>query len=97
MSRKLLWVLTVIISLASLGLVLVQSKWVRIAVQTKEEQFAQTASLAMQNIVEEIEKQETVVQIIDEIKPYYSVNTKGDARLSYHKGILNKTKSGIYT
>lgn len=97
MSRKLLWVLTVIISLASLGLVLVQSKWVRIAVQTKEEQFAQTASLAMQNIVEEIEKQETVVQVIDEIKPYYSVNTKGDARLSYHQGILNKTKSGIRT
>ncbi len=95
MSRKLLWVLTVIISLASLGLVLVQSEWVRIAVQTKEEQFAQTASLAMQSIVDEIEKQETVVQIIDEIKPYYSVNTKGDARLSYQQGILNKTKSGI--
>lgn len=97
MSRKLLWVLTIVISLASLGLVMVQSEWVRIAVQTKEEQFNQTASLAMQSIVDEIEKQETVVQIIDEIKPYYSVNTKGDARLSYHQGILNKTKSGIRT
>lgn len=97
MSRKLLWVLTIVISLASLGLVLVQSKWVRIAVQIKEEQFAQTASLAMESIVDEIEKQETVVQIIDEIKPYYSVNTKGDARLSYQQGVLNKTKSGIRT
>lgn len=97
MSRKLLWVLTVVISLASLGLVLVQSKWVRIAAQIKEEQFAQTASLAMERIIDEIEKQETVVQIIDEIKPYYSVSTKGDARLSYQQGILNKTRSGIRT
>ncbi|BDX38109.1 two-component sensor histidine kinase [Tenuifilaceae bacterium CYCD] len=97
MSRKLLWILTAVISLASLGLVLVQSKWVRIAVQIKEEQFAQTASLAMTSIIDEIEKQETVVQVIDEIKPYYSVNTKGDARLSYQQGILDRTKSGIRT
>jgi len=97
MSRKLLWILTAVISLASLGLVLVQSKWVKIAVQIKEEQFAQTASLAMTSIIDEIEKQETVVQVIDEIKPYYSVNTKGDARLSYQQGILDRTKSGIRT
>ncbi len=97
MSRKLLWVLTGVISLASLGLVMVQSKWIRIAIQIKEEQFTQTASLAMESIIDEIEKQETVIQVIDEIKPYYSVSTKGDARLSYQQGILNKTKSGIRT
>lgn len=97
MSRKLLWILTVVISLSSLGLVLVQSKWVRIAVQVKEDQFAQAASLAMERIIDEVEKQETVVQVIDEIKPYYSVTTKGDARLSYQQGILNRTKSGVRT
>lgn len=97
MSRKLLWILTAFISFASLGLVLVQSKWVRIAVQIKEEQFVQSSGLAMDRIIDEIEKQETVVQIIDEIKPYYSVNTKGDARLSYQQGILNRTKGGIRT
>lgn len=97
MSRKLLWILTVVISLSSLGLVLVQSKWVRIAVQVKEDQFAQAASLAMERIIDEVEKQETVVQVIDEIKPYYSVTTRGDARLSYQQGILNRTKSGVRT
>lgn len=97
MSRKLLWILTLVISLASLGLVLVQSKWVKIAVQVKEDQFSQAASLAMERIVDEIEKQETVIQVIDEIKPYVSVNTKGGARLSYQQGILNRTKGGIRT
>ena len=74
-----------------------QSKWVRIAVQVKEDQFAQAASLAMERIIDEVEKQETVVQVIDEIKPYYSVTTRGDARLSYQQGILNRTKSGVRT
>jgi len=64
-------------------------------VQIKEEQFAQTASLAMERIIDEIEKQETIVQVIDEIKPYYSVNTSGSAQMTYRQDILNKTKSGF--
>ncbi|MDI3526984.1 MAG: two-component system, OmpR family, phosphate regulon sensor histidine kinase PhoR [Tenuifilum sp.] len=95
MSRKLLFILTGVISIASIGLILLQSKWIRIAVGIKEEQFAQTAALAMERIIDEIEKQETVVQIIDEIKPYYSVNTKGSAQMTYRQDILNKTKSGF--
>lgn len=95
MSRKLLLILTAVISIASIGLVMLQSKWIRIAVEIKEEQFAQTASLAMERIIDEIEKQETVVQIIDEIKPYYSVNTSGSARMTYRQDILNKTKGGF--
>ncbi|MBC7125817.1 MAG: HAMP domain-containing histidine kinase, partial [Bacteroidales bacterium] len=35
--------------------------------------------------------------VIDEIKPYYSVNTSGSARMSYRQDILNKTKSGFRT
>ncbi|HDP75542.1 MAG TPA: HAMP domain-containing histidine kinase [Bacteroidales bacterium] len=97
MSRKLLFILTGVITIASLGLVLLQSKWIRIAVQIKEEQFAQTASLAMERIIDEVEKQETIVQVIDEIKPYYSVNTSGSARMIYRQDILNKTKSGFRT
>lgn len=95
MSRKLLFILTAVISIASLGLILLQAKWIRIAVQIKEEQFAQTASLAMERIIDELEKQETLVQVIDEIKPYYSVNTSGTARMTYRQDILNKTKSGF--
>jgi len=97
MRRKLLFILTGVITIASISLVLLQSKWIRIAVQIKEEQFAQTARLAMERIIDEVEKQETIVQVIDEIKPYYSVNTSGSAQMSYRQDILNKTKSGFRT
>ena len=97
MSRKLLWILTVVIAIASIGLLFLQSRWIGVALQIKEEQFVQTASLAMERIIDEVEKQETVFQVIDEIKPYYSVNTKSSARLDYQQNILNKTKSGIRT
>ncbi len=97
MSRKLLWILTVVIAIASIGLIFLQSRWIGVALQIKEEQFVQTASLAMERIIDEVEKQETVFQVIDEIKPYYSVNTKSSARLDYQQNILNKTKSGIRT
>lgn len=95
MSRKILWILSAVITIASISLIMLQSKWVRIAVQVKEEQFTQTASLAMEQIIEEIEKHETVVQVIDEIKPYYSVNTSGSAKLQYRQKVLDRTRGGI--
>ncbi len=97
MSRKLIWILTIIISLASLGLIYVQSKWVRIAVDVKEEQFAQSARLAMDKIVNEVEKQEMVYQIIGEIKPYSTISTTGRPTLSYSASILSQTRSGFRT
>ncbi len=95
MSRKLIWILTIIISLASMGLILVQSKWVRIAIDVKEEQFVQSANLAMTNIIDMVEKQETVYQIIGEIKPYSTISSSGKPRLAYSTSILNQTRSGF--
>jgi len=95
MSRKLIWFLTIIISLATLGLIFVQSEWVRIAVDIKEEQFAQSARLAMDKIIKEIENQETLYQVIDEIKPYSTISSSGRPKLSYTTSILNKTRSGF--
>lgn len=97
MSRKILWTLTIVISIATLGLVILQSKWIRIAVAIKDDQFTQTAGLVMEKIIGEVEKQETVVQIIDEIKPYSTVSSSGRPRLSYRSGILNQTRTGFRT
>lgn len=97
MSRKIICILTIIISLASISLIIVQARWLKIAINTKESQFSQTASLAMEQIVDKIEKQETVVQVIDEIKPYYSASGKTGVRQKYQQGILDKTKGGIRT
>lgn len=97
MNRKILWILTAIISIASVGLVIVQSRWLKMAVSTKEEQFEQTAALAMVQIIDKVEAQETVIQIIDEIKPYYSASSKKGVSQKYQQGIFDKTKGGIRT
>jgi two-component system, OmpR family, phosphate regulon sensor histidine kinase PhoR len=97
MSRKLIWILTLIISLASFGLIIVQSKWVRIAIDVKQEQFVQSANLAMKSIIEEVDRQETVYQIVGEIKPYSTISSTGNPRQAYSTSILNQTRSGYRT
>lgn len=97
MSRKLIWILTIIISLATLGLIFIQSEWVKVAVEIKEEQFVQSAKTAMGKIISEVEKQETVYQIIEKIKPYSTISSTGKPTLSYSASILNQTRSGFRT
>ena len=81
MSRKLIWILTIFISLASFGLIIVQFKWVKIAIDVKQEQFVQSANLAMNRIIDEVERQETVYQIVGEIKPYSTISSSGKPSL----------------
>lgn len=52
-----------------LGLVLLQAFWIKSNIQTKSVEFTRNVNKALENIVEELEKQETVVQIIQEIDP----------------------------
>jgi len=65
--------------------------------EIKEEQFNQTAGLALQRIVSEVEHQETVVQIIDEVKPYSSIGSASLPSLSYQYSTINRTRSGFRT
>ncbi|RPH30620.1 MAG: sensor histidine kinase [Bacteroidales bacterium] len=97
MSRKLIWILTVFISLASFGLIIVQSKWVRIAVDVKQEQFVQSANLALKSIIDEVDRQETVYQIVGEIKPFSTISSSGNPSQTYSTSILNQTRSGFRT
>ncbi len=97
MKRSNLWILAGLISLATVGLILVQSKWVDIAVEVKEEQFWQTAKLALEKIVTEVDRQETIVQLIDEISPYASAGSSSSPRLTYHYSTINRTRGGLRT
>ncbi len=97
MSRMLIWVLSGVITLATLGLIMVQSRWVRIATEIKEEQFKQTASLAMEKITSKVDQQETVFQIIDEVKPYSTISLSSPPKISTHYSRINRTRSGIRT
>ncbi|MDX9846909.1 MAG: HAMP domain-containing sensor histidine kinase [Tenuifilaceae bacterium] len=95
MRRSAIWIMAGLITLATIGLILVQSKWVNIAVEIKEEQFWQTAKLALEKIVTEIERQETIVQVIDEISPYATAGSSSSPKLTYHFSTVNRTRSGL--
>ncbi len=97
MSRKLIWILTIFISLASFGLIIVQSKWVSIAIDVKQEQFVQSVNLALKSIIDEVDRQETIYQIIGENKPFSTISSTGNPRQSYSTSILNQTRSGFRT
>jgi signal transduction histidine kinase len=97
MRRSTIWILVGIISLATIGLITVQSKWVKIAVEVKEEQFWQTAKLALEKVVTEVDRQETIVQVIDEISPYASVGSSSSPRLTHHFSTINRTRGGLRT
>lgn len=95
MKRNFIWILIIVISLATIGLIIVQSKWVKIAVEVKDEQFWQTANLAMESIVSEVKKQETIVQVIDEITPYSSMETTSGPSITRHLTTINRSRDGI--
>ena len=95
MRRSAIWILASLILLATIGLVMVQSKWVRIAIEIKDEQFWQTAKLALDKISTEIEKQETILQLIDEINPYATSGANSSPKLTSHYNIINRTRSGL--
>lgn len=94
-NRRLIWTLTAIISLATIGLVAVQARWLSIAMATKKAQFEQTVVLALERVVRCVEEHETMVRVIDEVKPYSVSLRKGGVRQSFQQGILDKTRSGI--
>jgi signal transduction histidine kinase len=97
MKRSTIWILAGLISLATVGLVLVQSKWVNIAVEVKDEQFWQTAKLALEKIITEVDRQETIVQLIDEISPYATAGSSSSPKLTYHYSTINRTRGGLRT
>jgi len=70
MSKKGIWILTGIMTLALLGLLLVQAQWVKNAVDLKEQQFSHVINRALNEIINQLEEQEASDKITVAIKPY---------------------------
>lgn len=69
MSKRFLWIIAVFMSLAMMGLIIVQAYWIGNAIDIKEKQFSQLVTKALSDASEKIRQQETVYHIIDEIEP----------------------------
>lgn len=57
-------------SLALAGLIIVQSYWIGNAIDIKEKQFNQLVNNSLADVTDEIRRQETVFNIINEIEPF---------------------------
>lgn|SRR5690606_20237229 len=58
MSRRLLVLLIILMSLSLIGIIFVQGYWIKTAVEDKEEQFSNTIYLVLHTVTNEIEKRE---------------------------------------
>jgi len=70
MSKKGIWILTGIMSLALLGLLLVQYQWIKNAVDLKEQQFSLVVNRTLNEVINGLEEQEASTKITREINPY---------------------------
>lgn len=69
MSRKLIWMLTIVMTVALLGLIGVQGYWIRNAVEVKQQQFKQVVNKALASVIDQLEERETMDNIVHEIIP----------------------------
>jgi len=60
MSKKAIWILTIISSIALIGLITIQIYWVREAANVKEEQFDQLVTKVMSQVVNKLETLEAM-------------------------------------
>jgi two-component system, OmpR family, phosphate regulon sensor histidine kinase PhoR len=77
MSKKLLWSLAAFMGIVMIGLIFVQTYWIKTAIMIKENQFNQIVSRSLSNISYKLEEQEAAKMLYDYIIP--EVETKTDA------------------
>jgi two-component system, OmpR family, phosphate regulon sensor histidine kinase PhoR len=72
MSRRVIWVLIGVMSMAIIGLILVQSYWIKNAVTVKEQQFRFLAMRTLGGVINELEKQEAINMVLGELRPSFA-------------------------
>ncbi len=77
MSRRLLWILGAFMAIVMTGLIIVQTYWIKNAVEIKEKQFSQLVVRTLSGIAHQIENEETAYMIYDHISPNVRFDTSG--------------------
>ncbi|MCX6258025.1 MAG: HAMP domain-containing sensor histidine kinase [Bacteroidia bacterium] len=68
MSRKFILILISVMTVALLGLIVLQAYWIKNAVEVKDKQFRQLVNKSLADVVNELETRETVAQIDHQIQ-----------------------------
>ena len=97
MQRKILWIITITLSVTLMCLIFVQAYWINNAIKINEEQFHQLVIKGMENIVEEIENREVISQVVNEMDPYQDVSPTGTPSITYKLNKLNQSTFSLST
>ena len=90
MQKNVIRIITAILSLSLIGLIVVQSYWIKNAIEIKEEQFSQLVNKAIGNIIDEIENREMVYQVVNEMEPFHDISETGAPSVNYTSNKLNQ-------
>ena len=69
MSRTILWMMTIFLSLAMIALVAVQAYWIKHSIESEENQLGLVVNQVLKEISNELVQNETVINILEEIRP----------------------------
>lgn len=69
MSRTILWIMTVSLSLAMVGLVAIQAYWIKHSIESEERQLRLVVTQVLSELSDELVQNETVMHILAEIQP----------------------------
>lgn len=92
MSKKLIWVVTGVMTFALMALIVIQSFWIRRAIEIKEIQFVQLVNRALSQITHRLEMQDAMFQINNQFFSIdWNANWYGNDTL-----IVDQFKSQVY-
>jgi len=83
MSRTVLWVLTIFLSLAMVALVGIQAYWFKNSIDAERQQLGMVVSQVLEDISHELLQNETVTTILEEIRPPLSSH-QSSSTWNYH-------------
>ncbi len=69
MSRTVLWILTIFLSLAMIALVTVQVYWIKHSIASEQYQLGLVVNQALSDVSNDLVQNETVINILEEIRP----------------------------
>jgi len=99
MSRTILWIVTVFLTLAMAAMVAVQAYWIKRSVYAEEQQLDLVVNQVLSEISDELVRNETLITILDEIRPPV-VQSQSQAVWNFHiddRSAYNRKDTAVIT
>jgi signal transduction histidine kinase len=78
-NKRLIWALASAIAICTLSLIYVQLNWVVSVRQAEEDSFRRTVNIVLENVVYDVDEEETASFIAQEVRPYSRNTVDADA------------------